>query len=86
MHVAGCRKHGAPVETMVSMKDQLLSMREVAARTGLAVNTLHHMRMRGRGPASFRLGNRVRVRESALDAWLAEQEAQEKTRLDRIAG
>jgi predicted DNA-binding transcriptional regulator AlpA len=68
------------------MKDQLLSLAEVAARTGLAVNTLHHMRMRGRGPASFLVCNRVRVRESALDEWLAAQEQAEADRLAGIAG
>ena len=71
---------------MVPMKDQLLSLNEVAARTGLAVNTLHHMRMRGQGPASFLVANRVRVRESALDEWLAEQEQAEADRIAQIAG
>jgi excisionase family DNA binding protein len=68
------------------MSDQLLTLTEVSALTGLARSTLWQMRMRGQGPASFRLGNRVRVRESALEAWLAEQEAQEQTRLAQIAG
>jgi predicted DNA-binding transcriptional regulator AlpA len=68
------------------LSDQLLTLNEVAARTGFALNSLHHMRMRGEGPASFRLSNRVRVRESALEAWLAAQEAQEQARLAQIAG
>lgn len=72
---------------MVRMgEDHLLTLEEVAERTGLAVNTLHPMRARGQGPASFRLSNRVRVRESALEAWLAAQEAQEQARLAQIAG
>jgi excisionase family DNA binding protein len=66
-------------------KDQLLTLEEVSARTGLATQTLYQMRARGEGPASFRLGNRVRVRESALEAWLAEMEAAEADRLARIA-
>ena len=71
------------------MSDQLLTMNEVSKLTGLARSTLFQMRCGGAGPPSFKLSNRVRVRESALEAWLAEQEAQEAARLarlDRIAG
>ena len=66
--------------------DRLLTLNEVAELTGLAPQTLWRLRQRGEGPASFRLRNRVRYRESALEAWLAEQEAQEQARLARIAG
>ena len=63
------------------MSDQLLSIEQVAQLTGLARSTLFQMRCRGEGPPSFRLGNRVRVRASALETWLQEQEQAEQTRL-----
>jgi excisionase family DNA binding protein len=65
------------------LSDQLLTIEEVSQRTGLACSTLYQMRARGEGPPSFRLGRQrgVRVRESALEAWLAEREAQEPSRI-----
>lgn len=36
--------------------------------------------------ASFRLSNRLRVRASSLDAWIAQQEQAEADRIARIAG
>jgi hypothetical protein len=50
---------------MTTSPDQLLTLAEVAARTGLAVHTLRQLRSRGQGPASVLLANRVRVRESS---------------------
>jgi excisionase family DNA binding protein len=60
--------------------DRLLTLREVSERTGLAIPTLREMRRDGRGPDSFRLGTRVKVRESALEKWVAEAEAAEQAR------
>jgi excisionase family DNA binding protein len=70
------------------MSDQLLTIEQVAQRTGLARSTLFQMRLRGEGPPSFRIGtNRVRIRESALEAWLAEcEQAEADRRIARIAG
>jgi excisionase family DNA binding protein len=68
------------------MSDRLLTIEQVAELTGLSRSTLFQMRCQGRGPASLRISNRVRVRESALEAWLAEAEAAEQARLGRIAG
>jgi predicted DNA-binding transcriptional regulator AlpA len=68
------------------MGDQLLTMAEVSARTALAKQTLYQLRIRGEGPPSFRLSGRVRVRESALNEWIAQSEAAEQARLARIAG
>jgi predicted DNA-binding transcriptional regulator AlpA len=83
-------KSRAVAETLVSMKhihvcereapDRLLSLSEVSERCGLAVTTLLQMRARGDGPPSFRLGARVRVKESDLQAWIAEAEAAEQAR------
>jgi excisionase family DNA binding protein len=63
------------------VSDQLLSIEQVAQRTGLARSTLFQMRCRGEGPPSFRIGNRVRIRESALEEWLSKAEAAEAARL-----
>jgi excisionase family DNA binding protein len=68
------------------MSDQLLTMNEVSELTGLARSTLWQMRCRGEGPPSFRIGNRVRIRQSAFEAWLAQCEQAEADRLAKIAG
>jgi excisionase family DNA binding protein len=67
------------------MSDQLLSIEQVAQRTGLSRSTLLQMRGRGEGPPSFRIGNRVRIKESALNEWLAKAESEEQARLSRLA-
>lgn len=46
-----------------------------AAYIGYEVNTLRKWRLKGIGPASFRVGGKVAYRIAVLDAWLAEQEA-----------
>jgi excisionase family DNA binding protein len=66
-------------------EERLLTLKEVSARCGIAVDTLRRLRMNGQGPASFLVCNRVRVKESALNAWLAQQEQAEQERLSRIA-
>jgi predicted DNA-binding transcriptional regulator AlpA len=65
--------------------ERLLSLQEVSDRCGIAVDTLRRLRMHGQGPRSFLVANRVRVRESALEAWLAQQEQAEQERLSRLA-
>lgn len=40
------------------MSDQLLTMQEMSARTGLAISTLYQLRGRQEGPACFRLQGR----------------------------
>jgi predicted site-specific integrase-resolvase len=67
-------------------EERLLTLQEVSDRCGIAVDTLRRLRMHGQGPASFLVCNRVRVKESALTAWLAQSEAAEQARLSRIAG
>ena len=67
-------------------EERLLTLQEVSDRTGLAVDTLRRLRMHGQGPASFLVCNRLRIRESALEGWLAEQEAAEQARLSQLAG
>jgi predicted DNA-binding transcriptional regulator AlpA len=65
--------------------DRLLSVGEVSERCGYAMSTLYQLRSRGEGPPSFRLGNRVKVKESDLQAWIAEAEAAEQARLAGLA-
>ena len=56
--------------------DPLLRTREVADLLGVPENTLRWWRYIGKGPESFRLGQRrVVYRRSKVLAWLAEQEA-----------
>jgi predicted DNA-binding transcriptional regulator AlpA len=66
------------------MDDQLLSLPEVSEMTGLATQTLYQLRARGEGPPSFLMVNRVKYRRSAVEQWIAEQEAAEPERLAKI--
>lgn len=52
----------------------LMTTEQVSAELGIPVGTLRYYRSTGRGPASFRLGGRVRYRRDLLEAWVAEQE------------
>jgi predicted DNA-binding transcriptional regulator AlpA len=64
---------------MAMPTDTLLSSEEVADRLGLTVATLWNWRWRGKGPASFKVGGRLRYRDSEVQRWLAEQEGQEQS-------
>ncbi|QIK82636.1 AlpA family transcriptional regulator [Sanguibacter sp. HDW7] len=56
--------------------EQLLSMSEVAEVIGISKATLRTWRTHGRGPVGFKVGGRrVMYRRTAVEAWLAEQEA-----------
>ena len=56
--------------------DPLLRTREVSDLLGVPENTLRWWRYIGKGPDSFRLGQRLVVyRRSKVLAWLAAQEA-----------
>lgn len=57
------------------MNDPLLLADEVAALIRVEPMTLYTWRHREVGPRSFKVGRRVVYRESAVLAWLAEQEA-----------
>lgn len=50
-------------------------MPEAAHYLGYEVSTLRKWRLKGIGPASFRVGGRVVYRVAVMDAWLAKQEA-----------
>jgi predicted DNA-binding transcriptional regulator AlpA len=70
--------------------EEILSMEQLSAWSGYSI---HDMRARGEGPASFKMGSgrgsRVRYRRSAVEEWLRQLEAAEQERLNRrhqIAG
>ncbi|WP_367593363.1 helix-turn-helix transcriptional regulator [Mycobacterium colombiense] len=52
----------------------LMSTTEVSAELGIPVGTLRYYRSSGRGPASFRLGGRIRYRRADVMAWVDDQE------------
>jgi predicted DNA-binding transcriptional regulator AlpA len=56
----------------------LLTPAEVAGMVRLPVGTLSYFRSAGGGPAYFKLGRRVMYRRSAVESWVAEQEAKEQ--------
>ena len=68
------------------MSDEFLTMRDTSALTKFAVQTLKNMRSRGDGPPSFLVSGRVRYRRSAVEQWMAEQEANQPERPAHRAG
>ncbi|MDB5288742.1 MAG: hypothetical protein JWR05_3691 [Mucilaginibacter sp.] len=58
------------------MTRTILRLEEVAARTGVPLETLRYWRKIGEGgPRTFKLGRRVVVDETDLAAWLDAQRA-----------
>ena len=51
---------------------ELLTTRELAGYLRLAITTLEHWRLDGRGPAFQRMGRQVRYQRADVDRWLAE--------------
>ncbi|NUK01221.1 helix-turn-helix domain-containing protein [Streptomyces lunaelactis] len=51
-----------------------LNLPKAAEYLGISPNTLYVWRHRRQGPPSFRMGQRVMYRISALNEWVAEQE------------
>ncbi|WP_406431032.1 helix-turn-helix transcriptional regulator [Streptomyces sp. NBC_01589] len=54
--------------------NSFLNLHKAAEYLGLSPNTLYIWRHRRQGPPSFRMGQRVMYRVSALEAWVAQQE------------
>jgi DNA-binding transcriptional MerR regulator len=52
----------------------LLTVTEVSARLRTPAGTLRYWRAIGRGPVSFKVGRRVVYRESAVVAYLTQQQ------------
>jgi predicted DNA-binding transcriptional regulator AlpA len=56
------------------MDDRILSLEEIAKRTGTPLNTLRYWRHLGAGgPKTFKIGRRVVAMESDVEAWVADQ-------------
>lgn len=53
------------------MPDKLLTIKEAAERIGRSPGALRFQISQGRGPKTGKLGGRVLVRESDLEAWIA---------------
>jgi excisionase family DNA binding protein len=53
---------------------ELMTTAEVSALLGIPVGTLRYYRSSGYGPASFRLGGRIRYRRADVMAWVEDQE------------
>lgn len=71
-------QRGGPAVSWAAKKrgavdDKILTLREVAARLGISYMTMYHLATGGKFPA-FQVGAQWRVRESQLEAWIAEQE------------
>jgi DNA-binding transcriptional MerR regulator len=53
---------------------ELMTTKDVENEYGIPEGTLRYYRSTGVGPASFRLGGRVRYRRADVLSWIAEQE------------
>ena len=56
---------------MADDQDRVLTLEQIAERTGLPLNTLRYYRVRGEGPKTFRLGRRVVGMSSDVEHWIA---------------
>jgi excisionase family DNA binding protein len=66
----GRRQEGDPA-TVADDADEWLTLDQVAAELKISRESLYRWRRRGTGPPSIRLpGGTVRIRRSALTAWL----------------
>jgi DNA-binding transcriptional MerR regulator len=55
-------------------QSDIMTPKEVTAKTGVPQGTLRYFRSAGIGPASFRLEGRVRYRRTDVEEWIAQQE------------
>jgi predicted DNA-binding transcriptional regulator AlpA len=53
-------------------RDRILSLEEIAKRSGTPLNTLRYWRHIGVGPPTFKLGRRVVAMESDVESWIAD--------------
>jgi excisionase family DNA binding protein len=60
--------------------EHALSIKELAAKLHLSVQTLYDLRSQGRGPTGFRVGRHLRFRRSEIEAWLLRLEAEDVDR------
>ena len=64
------------------MGNAFLSVEDVAQRFGVNVTTVYRLAQRGRLPA-FKVGNQWRFSQEMLEAWVSEQTASERARLQK---
>jgi excisionase family DNA binding protein len=55
------------------MANEILLIEEVAELTRLPLATLRFYRHAGKGPKSFKLGNRVAFKRADVEAWIESQ-------------
>jgi excisionase family DNA binding protein len=58
---------------VATVKDEWLSLDDIAEELGIPLRTIYAQRSRGIGPRGYRIGKHVRVRRSDLDTWLDRQ-------------
>jgi excisionase family DNA binding protein len=58
---------------VATVKDEWLSLDDIAEELGIPLRTIYAQRSRGVGPRGYRIGKHVRVRRSDLNAWLDRQ-------------
>ncbi len=64
-----------PGGNSVLIKDEWLSIGQIAAELRVSRSTVYYWRQTGTGPRATRLPNgELRIRRSVLDAWLADRE------------
>ncbi|GAT81075.1 DNA-binding protein [Streptomyces sp. F-3] len=64
----------------MAARTRYLTTKEVAARFRAAESTVRYWRLTGFGPKGIKVGRRVLYPEDAVDAWEAEQIANEEKR------
>ncbi len=64
---------------------RLLNEHEVASSCSISVLTLRKWRSQKRGPQFVKIGALVRYRPEDVDAWIAEQKAQQDVALPEVA-
>lgn len=62
-----------------TLTEPLLSIGEVSRLLGVPVATLYQWRYRNEGPASYRVGGRVKYARPEVESWLAGQHRDQKT-------
>ena len=66
------------------MANEILLIEEVAELTRLPLATLRFYRHAGKGPKSFKIGNRVAFKRADVEAWIEQQ--YEGNTAGRVAG
>ena len=64
------------------MRNEYLSVDDVAKHFGVNATTVYRLAQRGRLPA-FKVGNQWRFSKEMLEAWVSEQTAAERSRLQK---